>query len=89
MITRSFDSLNSYVSITPDDFRTMGQLTHQKAWAIFVGTGGNLTLKGSDGVIATFMNVPNGTLLPVHAVEIMATGTTASNLVALYSIQRT
>ena len=51
--------------------------------AIYVGTGGDLKLTvGSTAV--TFKNVPSGTLLPIRAQLIWSTGTTASNVVALF-----
>lgn len=55
--------------------------------AIYVGTGGDLTLIAADapgdaaGVL--FRNLPSGSLLPVRARRVVATGTTAADLVAL------
>lgn len=89
MLTRNFDSYNSYLAVTPDDFRTLVTTNHKKAWALFIGTGGHVSVKGSDGNSVTFKNVPSGTLLPIHVVEINANGTTAQDIVALFSIPRT
>jgi hypothetical protein len=52
--------------------------------AIYVGTGGDVEIKGQDEVAATFVGVPGGTVLPVRPKFLMSTGTTASNIVALY-----
>jgi hypothetical protein len=52
--------------------------------AIYVGTTGALVLVLSDGTTATFAVVPAGTILPLQASQVMATGTTASSIVALY-----
>lgn len=77
---------NSYKQITPSDFIPVSQQSGvaKVAAAIFVGTGGDLTLVGKDGVQATFKNVPSGTLLNVQAIYVKSVGTTASNIVALY-----
>ena len=51
---------------------------------IFVGTGGNITLRGAGATAdVLFKNVPNGATLPVRAQYIRATGTTATDLIAL------
>jgi hypothetical protein len=53
--------------------------------ALFVGTGGDLVVRGvGGGADVTFKNVGNGTLLPVRAEFIRAAGTTAQHIVALY-----
>ncbi len=67
-------------SIIPDD---EDGLTHATK-AIYVGTAGDLAivpLRGSQ--VVTFRNVPAGGLLDVRAKAVMATGTTAADLVAL------
>ena len=52
--------------------------------ALYVGNGGTIVLRGKDSdVDVTFVAVPSGTQLQVRAKRIMATGTTASNIVAL------
>jgi hypothetical protein len=57
--------------------------------SIYVGTGGNITLIGSDaGASATgilIKNVPSGTVLPCSPRRILATGTTATDLLAMYA----
>ena len=53
--------------------------------ALFVGTGGSLVLRGvGGGADALFRNVASGSLLPVRAEYVRATGTTAADIVALY-----
>lgn len=88
MLVDSF--YNSYGPYTPDDFRTLGQNLHHNAKAIYVGTGGDLTVVGGDNSTTptTFKNVPSGTLLQISATKIMATGTTAGNIVVLYKTAR-
>ncbi|HEY0086425.1 MAG TPA: hypothetical protein VGB65_11000 [Allosphingosinicella sp.] len=53
--------------------------------ALFVGAGGHLVLRGvGGGADVTFKNVPDGSVLPVRAQFVRATGTTAADIVALY-----
>lgn len=52
--------------------------------AIYVGTGGDIVLRGVRGVVdVTFKNVPSGAILDIRAQYIRAAGTTAANLVGL------
>lgn len=53
--------------------------------ALFVGTGGNLTMRGMGGSAdQVWKNVPSGTLLPFRAQYVRATGTSAADILALY-----
>ena len=53
--------------------------------ALFVGTGGAIVLRGcGGGADATLKNVPSGSVLPVRVSHVRATGTTATDIVALY-----
>lgn len=50
--------------------------------AIYIGTGGDVAIKHSEGGSAvTYPSVQAGTILPVAGVRVMSTGTTASNMV--------
>lgn len=51
---------------------------------IYVGQGGTLACSGSDGVGASFTNVPNGAILPIQPITIESGSTTCSNIIALY-----
>ena len=53
--------------------------------AIWVGGGGDITIVGGDGRQTVIKGVPAGTLLPISARRVMATGTTATDLVAMYA----
>jgi len=55
-----------------------------KCRAIYVGTGGTLTLADPNGgANVAFTNVPNGTVLPVETTNVVSVSG-ASSLVALY-----
>lgn len=58
--------------------------------ALYVGTGGNVAVH-MQGVLGspretsvTFSNVQGGTVLPISCYRVLSTGTTATNIVALY-----
>ncbi|NDK54052.1 spike base protein, RCAP_Rcc01079 family [Rhizobium laguerreae] len=66
-------------TVTPNDSAIVG------ARALYIGTAGDVAIaprRDMDAVI--FKNVPAGTILPVHAAIVALTGTTASNIVALF-----
>ena len=65
-------------AITPSD-----SVVIQTTRSIYVGVTGNLTLTMLSGNVVTFPNVPVG-IFPAQATKIMATGTTASGIVAMY-----
>lgn len=68
----------SYFAVTPSDsvvfVRTIG---------LYVGGAGNLTVSNASGAKVTFEAVPVGTVLNIEAVQVWATGTTATNIVGL------
>ena len=74
----------SAVAVTKSDSTDLtsnGQLPR----AIYVGGAGNLAVKvGSDSTAVTLVGVPAGSIVPVRAMNVMSTNTTATNIVALY-----
>lgn len=68
-------------AVAPHDVNALAAIPK----ALFVGTGGNLTLRGvGGGADVLFRNVPDGSVLPFRAQFVRATGTTAADIVALY-----
>jgi hypothetical protein len=53
--------------------------------SIFVGTTGDISLLSPSGTTKVFKNIPSGTFMPVIAVRVNSTGTTASDLLGLVS----
>ena len=52
--------------------------------ALYVGTGGDVALRGASGTAdVVFKNVASGQMIDVRAGYVRATGTTASDIVAL------
>ena len=52
--------------------------------AIYVGTGGNITVLMQGGDTVTIQNVADGTILPIRVSRVNATDTTASNIVSFW-----
>lgn len=70
-----------FVAIAPNDG---ADLPNGPCRAIYVGTSGDISVIGAlDSAPVTFSAVPVG-LYPLRLVRVRSTGTTASNLAALY-----
>lgn len=73
-------SAHSASAVTPSD-TTILPVTR----ALYVGTGGNLSVvMGDDENTVTFNNVSSGAIFPIQVFKVLSTGTTASNIVALW-----
>jgi hypothetical protein len=71
---------DEYSNITPSDTTNM-TVTGRAFW---IGSGGDVNIaRPIDGQSFIFRNVPSGYLLPVSAIRVNATNTTASNIVVL------
>ena len=69
------------VVVVPDDVNPLADVPK----ALFVGSGGTVVLRAMIGAEdAVFRNVGSGTVLPVRAIAVRATGTTAADIVALF-----
>lgn len=55
------------------------------ARGLYVGVGGNVAvIAGGDTAAVTLVGVNAGTILPIRVRRVLATGTTATSIVALY-----
>ncbi|MEQ1770388.1 MAG: hypothetical protein ABL879_11165 [Devosia sp.] len=66
-------------AITPNDSTDLEELCR----ALYVGSAGNISVVLKLGATVTFVGVPAGSILPVRAVRVRATGTTAGSLLGL------
>lgn len=67
-------------AVSPSDSTDLTTSTR----AIWVGTPGNIeAILVDDSASVTFANVPGGSILPIRARRVRATGTTAGSLVGL------
>ena len=51
--------------------------------ALYVGATGDVKVDMANGGTVTFVNVPDGTFLPILVKRVYATGTDATNIIAL------
>jgi hypothetical protein len=69
-------------AVTPSDSQ---DLPLDGCRGLYVGGGGDVRLiAAGDAAAVTFANVADGSVLPVQAARVLSTGTTATNIVALY-----
>ena len=69
-------TFNNHAAVTKSDATVFEESS------IYVGTGGDiaLVLVGSSTSV-TYSNVPSGTWMPCNVVQVLSTGTTASDIV--------
>jgi len=76
---------NQFKTITPSDTENFGYETQtNKGAVLFVGTGGDLRVLSFNGDDVVFKNIPDGSFLPIQAVRVFSTNTTATDIVALW-----
>ncbi|MGI3168403.1 spike base protein, RCAP_Rcc01079 family [Pseudooceanicola sp. C21-150M6] len=69
----------SFAAVTPHD---TNRLAGGSADAFWIGSPGDVALKGENGETVTFIDVAG--LLPVGGSFVLSTGTTATDIVAIY-----
>ena len=72
---------NSAIEITPDDSNDLAIVSG----SIYVGLTGDLAVVMEKGQTVTFNNVAAGSILPIRVTRVLQTGTTASNIVPMWS----
>lgn len=82
------DPFRAYAAVTTSDTTTYGvsgATNPRPIEALYIGVAGDVSLVGQDqATAAVFKAVPAGTVLYVSPYQIKATGTTATNILALY-----
>lgn len=68
------------VTVSPSDSVALAV----PARALYIGTAGNVAVITVAGQTVTFKNVPNATTLPVQVAFVKASGTTASDILAIW-----
>lgn len=81
----AFYHVNATVSARGATAVTPGDTTNIPVCrALYIGTGGNLAVRmAQEGETITFLNVSAG-IFPIQVDRVLSTGTTASNIIALY-----
>lgn len=67
-------------AITPNDSTDLAKSTR----SIWVGGAGNVELVTVSGETVTFSGAAAGSIIPIRAQRVRATGTTATNLVGMW-----
>lgn len=67
-------------AVTPHDTNELSNVTR----AIYVGGAGNLKVTTVNGEDVTFNSVPAGTVLRIRTKKVFSTGSTATNIVAIW-----
>jgi len=75
-------SSTDYEAITPSD--SVNFTGRRMTRGLYVGGTGDVAAVRADGTAVTFSGVPAGTILPIRAIRVNSTGTTATNLDALF-----
>lgn len=87
MATTAYLSADATVSAHRASAVTTSDSTiyQQPTRALYIGGSGNITVDMADGGTSVlFVGVLSGTILPIQVTRIYATGTAATNIVALY-----
>jgi len=74
------DPANDAAAVTPSATATLAQTTR----FLYVGASGSLNVVTAAGTTVAFAAVPAGTTIPVRVNKVLATGTSASGIVALW-----
>ena len=73
-------------SVTPSDTANVPSVSGgtNNGCVLYIGSAGNLRVQTVGGDDVTFNNINTGAFIPVQIVRVYATGTTASNILALW-----
>lgn len=67
-------------AVTPHDTNELTNVSRM----LWVGGAGAMSVVLADGTTLLFSGIPAGTMLPIQAKQVRATGTTATLILALY-----
>jgi hypothetical protein len=70
---------STVIAITPND----ATILQDDLRGLYIGGAGNLAVITSGGQTVTFVGLAAGTILPVSVKRVLATGTTATSILAL------
>lgn len=79
-----FGPVSKGVAITPNDGYANGTVAMDVTKKLYTGSGLTMTVVNPDGTNTAYANVPAGQWWDLRIVGVMATGTTATGLVAGY-----
>jgi hypothetical protein len=76
--------LNANIFLSTGESYTVYVSSDNNASVLFIGVGGTLRVITAGGQDITFNAILGGTFLPVQVIKVFQTGTTATNLIALW-----
>ena len=81
------DPSSSGFAVVAND--NVGAAFSQPTRGLYVGAGGNVAVvmvgyRGAGNTALTFVNVQSGSVLPIRAIQVLQTGTTANSMIGLY-----
>lgn len=74
------DPGTGHFAITPHDSTNFTFVTR----GIYVGVGGTIVIVAKEGGAVTYKNAVAGSIIPVRAIRVNSTSTTATDLVGIY-----
>ena len=80
----------SAAAVTPSDTADIPSVSttpgagKNNGCVLYVGGSGNVRVKTIGGDEVTFVGISSGQFIPVQVLQVFATGTTATNIVALW-----
>lgn len=79
-IVREMKPDESFRAVTPSD---TVNIASGPARALYIGVTGDVVAVNENNVAITFKNAAQGSIIPISTKRVNATGTTATNLIAL------
>lgn len=75
-------------TVTPSDTASIPNVANpdgiNNGCALYIGGPGNIKVKTAGGDVITFVGVFAGQFFPVNVTQVFATGTTATDIIALW-----
>jgi|TARA_Y100000310_G_scaffold62792_1_gene58066 hypothetical protein len=68
-----------FIAITPSDTLDLPQPIR----SLYIGSAGNIAVEDVDGNVVTFAGLVDSSILPIKPIKVMATDTTAADIVGL------
>ena len=78
--TMDYSPATNAVAVTPHNSNELTYVTR----GLYIGTSGDVKVTMHDSGTVTFVGVPGGVILPIRATIVFATGTSATNIIALW-----
>lgn len=84
MLSSITESAQRWLAVTPSDTNLLAQVGKRYPRALFIGNTGDVAVEDDLGNSEVFENLANGQILEVQPLRVLATGTTATGIIALY-----